>query len=137
MGSHWRLWNRGDPSRYVSFFFFFNHLECNVEPGKIRIGENVEKKRVKRLLWCKRPWWLNYIVMMEMKRRIDLRNVLKLKSTGPIFLPSRDLNSYWLAVILRMHFLTSPWSAVILCGKLSAELYALKVSYDRDRMNKS
>lgn len=38
---------------------------------------------------------------------------------------------------MRLYFLTSPWSAVILCAKLSTELNALKASNARDRRNKS
>lgn len=68
---------------------------------------------------------------------MNLRDIFKFNLIGLIFLFLRDLNSYWLVVILRIYFLISFWSVVILCGKLSVELCVLKVSGVGDRRNKS
>ena len=109
-GSYWRLFNWG----------WFKHIcivkNCSgwgVQIGKVRVGVDVERGIRRLSMMWKMPWLRLQSHDDRNEEKMNL-SILEFKSTGPTFLPSRNFNSYWWAVILRIYFLRSPWNAVIL-----------------------
>ena len=109
-GSYWRLFHWG---WFKHICVFKNWSGWGAEIGKVRVRVD-EERGIKRLSVM---WKMSRLRLQSHDDRNEEKmnlSILEFKSTGPIFLPSRNLKSYWWAVILRIYFPTSPWDAVIL-----------------------